>query len=282
MKKTIVAILIAVLVVAIGGALCFAGLSAVQFNFSKLDRTEYFTNTYTFSEPIREIDMDVHTADVELLAAEDGVCKVVCSEHDQERYQVSSENGRLIIRPADSRRDWTLFSLPFKSPKISVYLPAGAYDLVKAQLDSGDITADRALSFGTVDVSLDTGDLTFSGVQVQRVKVHSDTGDIRLGDTAPESADLSVHTGKIDIFNVVCTGDLRCESTTGDIRLTDVDGANLYLKADTGSISGTIRTEKVFYAKSSTGSVKVPEGTSGGRCEAYTGTGSIRLSISGK
>jgi hypothetical protein len=62
----------------------------------------------------------------------------------------------------------------------------------------------------------------------------------------------------------------------------DADGANLYLKSDTGSISGTIRTEKVFYAKSSTGSVKVPDTAAGGRCEVQTSTGSIRLSISGK
>lgn len=280
MKRTAIAILIAVLVVAIGAGLCLAGLSAVNFKFDKLDRTEYTTNTYTFSDPIREIDIQGDTADVELLPAEDGVCRVACFESDREKYDVSSNDGRLIIRPR-SKGSWSLFSFPFKSPKISVYLPADTYDLLKAHLDTGDITADRALSFDTVDVSLDTGDLTLSGVQARQITAHSDTGNLRVGDMTPESADLSVHTGKLDVYNVICTGDLRCESSTGDIRLTDVDGANLYLKASTGDILGTIRTEKVFVASSSTGDVSVPSGTAGGRCEASTSTGVIRLNITG-
>ena len=42
MKKTAIAILIAVLVVAIGGALVFAGLSAVHYDFQKL----YIVNNF--------------------------------------------------------------------------------------------------------------------------------------------------------------------------------------------------------------------------------------------
>ena len=76
--------------------------------------------------------------------------------------------------------------------------------------------------------------------------------------------------------------DTGCESSTGDIRLTDVDGANLYLSASTGDITGTIRTPKTFVTKTSTGSVKVPDTTGDGRCEAETSTGDIRLSISGE
>ena len=75
---------------------------------------------------------------------------------------------------------------------------------------------------------------------------------------------------------------MRCKSSTGDIRLTDVDGANLILSASTGDITGTIRTDKVFTAHASTGKVSVPGTTTGGRCEAETSTGDIRLSISGK
>ncbi|MBQ3486933.1 MAG: AbgT family transporter, partial [Clostridia bacterium] len=48
------------------------------------------------------------------------------------------------------------------------------------------------------------------------------------------------------------------------------------------TILGTILTDKVFSAHSSTGKVSVPATAAGGRCEAETSTGDIRLSISGK
>ena len=280
MKKTAIAILIAVLVVAIGGGLVFAGLSAVSFKFEKLDRTEYMTNTYTFTDPIQSIDMEGYTADLELIEAQDGVCKVVSSESDRERYTVSAQNGTLVIRPVADVKKWSLFS--FKSPKIRVYLPAGSYELLKVAVDTGDVTADRALAFGTAEIELGTGDLTLNGVQADKVIAHGGTGDIRLSDMTPETVSVTLSTGKIELVNVVCSGNLICESSTGDIRLTDVDGAYLYLKASTGDITGTVLTEKTFSANTSTGKVSVPNTAAVSLFKAQTSTGDIRLSISGK
>ncbi|MBQ3159716.1 MAG: DUF4097 family beta strand repeat protein, partial [Clostridia bacterium] len=237
--------------------------------------------TYSLG-PVTKIDIQCDTADVALVAAGEGDCKVTCFETLREKYAVDAADGTLVIWPAGNGRSWSLFSFRFKSPKITVYLPAGRYELLQAELHTGDITADRALSFDRVEVELETGDLSFSGVQADRITVRSHTGDLRLSGMKPESADFSVNTGKVTLTDLVCSGDLRVKSSTGDIRLTDVDGANLYLSASTGDIEGTILTDKVFSAHSSTGKVSVPATAAGGRCEAETSTGDIRLSISGK
>lgn len=281
MKKTAIGILIAVLVVVIGGVLLFAGLSAVKFNFRNLDGTEYMTSSYDFNESIRRIDVKGNTADVELLAAADGKCRVSCFESDREKYTVTVTDGCLTVRPADKGpRGWSIFS--FRSPRITIYLPAGSYDLLKVELSTGDVSADKSLSFAELTVELSTGDLTMSGVQADAVTVHGGTGDIRLSNMTPRTAELTLSTGKIELVDFVCSGDLKCSSSTGDIRLTDVDAANLYLSASTGDITGTIRTDKTFVASATTGDIRVPTGTAGGRCEAHTTTGDVRLSVSGK
>ena len=280
MKKTAIAILIAVLVVAIGGGLCFAGLSAVHFDFKKLDRTEYMTNTYSLGA-VEVLDIQCGTADVELVAEGETDCKVVCFENERKKFDVTADQGRLVIRPQDKGSGWNLFSFAFRSPRITVYLPAGTYTLLHAEMATGDLTADRDLSFDAVEVLLGTGDMTMAGVQAGKLTAHGSTGSIRLSDMTLETVDMSVSTGRIELVNVVCSGDLIAKSTTGDIRLTDVDGANLYFSATTGDITGTIRTEKTFFAHASTGSVRVPDTTGEGRCEAETSTGSIKLSISG-
>ena len=281
MKRTVIAILIAVVVVVIGAGLCFAGMSAVGFKFRDLDRTEYVTNTYSF-DSVRAIDIEGETADVELLAGEGGACKVVCSENEREKYTVTAQNGTLVIRPVDQKTRWTFFAFSFKNPKITVYLPAGGYDLLKAELDTGDIRVEKGLAFAAMDLDLDTGDIALDGVQADTITAHSDTGDILVFDMQPAQADLSVSTGHITLRNVICSGDLICKSNTGDISVEGVDGANLYFKASTGDITGSVLTEKIFYARSSTGKVSVPQTTAGGRCEAETSTGDIRLSLSGK
>ena len=140
MKKTAIAILIAVLVVAIGGALVLAGLSAVRYDFKGLDRTEYATNTYSMGT-VHAIDVQCETADVELVAEGEADCKVVCFVNDREKYTVDAVDGTLVIRPESSKARWSPFAFAFRSPKITIYLPAGAYELLKAQLETGDITA---------------------------------------------------------------------------------------------------------------------------------------------
>ena len=59
-----------------------------------------------------------------------------------------------------------------------------------------------------------------------------------------------------------------------------MDAANITVKTDTGSIKGTILTEKIIFAKADTGSVKVPESVTGGKCNLTTDTGSIKISYS--
>ncbi len=283
MKRTAIAILIAVIVVAIGGALVFAGLSAVHFKFRDLDTAKYVTNTYDLGEGFTRVEMDLDTANVTLEPAADGKCRVVCVEQEKHLHTVAVKGGALIVRAAEGR-PWSILDVGIhtKSPSVTVYLPAADYESLKVEADTGRVVLSPGLAFRTVDVDADTGSVEADGVDVKTLKISNDTGRIKVANMTPETAELEVETGSLEVIDVVCAGDLRCESTTGSIRLTDADGANIYLRAETGSISGTIRTEKVFYARSSTGSVKVPEGAAGGRCEAETSTGSIRLSLSGK
>lgn len=282
MKKTVIAILIAVLVVAIGAGLCFAGLSAVNFKVRDLGTAQYVTNTHEVGESFTRVEMDMDTADVDILPAEDGKCRVVCVEREKYPHTVTVEKGTLIVRSAKDQKWNFSIGAVVKNPSVTVYLPAADYESLKLEADTGAVKLVAGLSFGTVDLDADTGSVTVDGVAVKKLKISADTGRVAISNMTPETVELDADTGSIRVTDVVCSGDMRIEADTGSIRLEDVDAANLYLEADTGSISGTIRTEKTFVARSTTGSVKVPEGTSGGRCEARASTGSIRLSISGK
>ncbi len=282
MKKTVIAILIAVLVVAVGAGMVFVGLSAVNFKVRDLDTTKYVTNTHQVSEQFTRVEMDLDTADVDLLPAEDGKCRVICTERDERPHTVEVHNGVLIVRSAKEKKVDFSFGGVVKNPSVTVYLPAADYESLKLEADTGRVVLSPGLAFETVDVDADTGSVEVDGVDVKTLKISNDTGRIKAANMTPETAELDADTGSIRVTDVVCSGDMRIETDTGSIHLEDVDAANLYLEADTGSISGTIRTEKTFIAKSATGKVSVPDTAADGLCKAQTGTGSIRLSISGK
>ena len=86
-------------------------------------------------------------------------------------------------------------------------------------------------------------------------------------------------TGEMSLDRVIAEENISVERTTGDIELEGCDAAELWLKTSTGDVEGSLLTEKIFIASSSTGDVEVPRSTSGGRCEISTSTGDIEIEI---
>ena len=73
---------------------------------------------------------------------------------------------------------------------------------------------------------------------------------------------------------------LNATAQSGNITLEKSDAGELTLKASSGNITGSVLTEKIFLAESSSGRINVPKSVSGGRCEITTGSGNIDLRIS--
>ena len=84
-------------------------------------------------------------------------------------------------------------------------------------------------------------------------------------------------TGKLTFTDTVAAGQLKAETSTGDIMLTNCDAATLDLESSTGAITATLLTEKVVFAESGTGKIKVPKSTTGGACTIETSTGNITV-----
>ena len=57
------------------------------------------------------------------------------------------------------------------------------------------------------------------------------------------------------------------------------DAETIYVNTDTGSVTATLLTDKMFIIETDTGSVDVPKSITGGRCEITTDTGNIRITI---
>lgn len=207
---------------------------------------------------------------------------------------------------------------PTDKPRITVYLPERDYAVLSIEEDTGDLFLPGDFSFESICISSDTGDVDCRASASGLLSIKTDTGDTRLESvSAGELAlstdtgrielrsgscagdlSISVHTGKSILTDVTCgsftskgdTGDLRlervlvegllsAERSTGDVRLEDCDAVELLISTDTGDVTGTLRSEKVFIVRSSTGKIRVPETASGGKCKVTTSTGDISIQI---
>ena len=276
---------------------------ATGFDLSKLSTVKYETNTYAADGAFRDIEICTDVANVTLKPSDDGKCRVVCVEPEKAKHTVTVENGTLKITESTKNLAWyEQIGILTASPSVTVYLPETAYDALAIESDTGRITLPGGFSFESVSLRSDTGDVEIGAVRAGVLSVTVSTGRVRASDAVCQG-DLSVtvSTGKTELTNVRCAnltsrgdtgpitlkdvvaeGRMYVERDTGSVRFDNSDAAEITVKTDTGSVTGTLRTAKVFVARSDLGSVRVPDTTSGGRCEITTDTGSVRIELSGQ
>ena len=301
-----------------GIAICVASMATLGFRFSALSTEAYETNTYSVEGKIKRISIDAETDKITLLPAKDGKCKVVCSETKKITHEVTEKNGELSIRTEDKRTWVDQIGLHLGTPKIAVYLPAGAYDQIAIETDTGDIDIPAEFSFaalqiqgdtsdvdcradvsGAMEIALSTGDITLAGLDAGSrtlpvstgigtvdsvnckggVDIHVSTGKTRLNGLQCASLRTDGSTGDITLQDVVASGTFTIERSTGDVRFENSDASEIYVTTSTGEVTGSLRSEKVFITRSDTGRQDVPKSVTGGRCEITTDTGDIEITV---
>lgn len=258
----------------------------------------YDTNAHIVDCGFTSISIQTDTADVSLLLSEDGKCTVDCYESEKVKHSVTTLGDTLSINVVDERKWYERIGIFMGSPKVTVYLPAGAYDGLVICEDTGDIEISNNFCFDSMDISTTTGNISNYASANKTVNLKATTGSIDVKGVTAESLCLSVSTGKMTVTDVKCknltshgdTGDLllknvvaeekiSVERDTGDVKLDRCDAAEIFVETDTGDVTGSLLSEKVFVTETDTGSIKVPKTTTGGKCEINTDTGDIKISI---
>lgn len=318
MSKRKIWFIVAGALMLVGGVLFAVVMGIVAPNFEELSTMKYQDKRYEISEDFTDILLTTKTADITFAPAEDGKAAVVCHEMEKAAHEVCVKDGKLMIVMVDNRAWYEHIGIDFGSPKITVYLPAGAYGMLGVQATTGSVKIGAEVSFASIDVKTSTGAVTCQASASGTVKIHTNTGDISVSGILAGALDLKVSTGRVTLRDVTCTGDaavkvstgrteitnltcgaFRSEGSTGDLQITnaiaagrfdikrdtgdvklvDCDAAEVYIDTDTGDVNCGFLTEKTVFAKTDTGRVDVPRGTSGGRCEIETDTGDIKVTI---
>ncbi len=298
-KKTKIWLIVAGCLVVAGLLLFTSVMMANGWDFTKLSTSKYETNTYTLDDAFSKIHIYTDEADVLFTPSEDNICKVVCYEMKNAKHLVDVQNDSLYIRTHNNKKWYEYIGINFGSPKITVSLPQIQYDALFINSSTGDVDIPKDFQFGILDVSVDTGDVTNFASATDIMKIATSTGNIRVENVTANTINFTVSTGDtyltdircnkleskgstggISLKNVIATEQFSIDRSTGDVKFDRCDAPEIFVKTDTGDVTGSLLSEKVFITKTSTGKIKVPQSASGGKCSIVTSTGDIRLEIS--
>ncbi|MBQ2432812.1 MAG: DUF4097 family beta strand repeat protein [Clostridia bacterium] len=293
--------LTAVILILTGLLLAGAAFVKADFRLENLSNQTIIENVYEFEDDYDEILISILNADVVFAHAEDNRTRVEIREIEKIPHSVQVSENALRITARDTRKWVDRLNFGISKTSVKVFLPESAYESAFILTLTGDISVPVGFSFGELDVCTSTGKLSVSDVKADNLKadgttgrivlsnvdiknelaVYLTTGDISLGGVSAQKMTASATTGDVFMADVVISDLMSVELTTGSISFSRTDAGEAFLKTTTGDIEGTFLTDKVFDAKATTGSVRVPGGTSGGSCRARATTGHIEISIGG-
>ena len=304
------------------GSVGFAAVMTVnRWDFTRLNTVSYETNTYPLTESVRNISVKTNVADVVLIPSEDGTCRVICHEEENDKHSVTLKNGTLTVEIEKTKKWYDYIGIAWGDPTITVCLPAGAYGSLSVKGSTGDVEIPKDFSFESVDIAVSTGSVEQYASVSGGVRIKTSTGNIRLSDLRAGNVSLSVSTGRVTVSGVSCTGSVKIgvstgecrlvnlvcgalfseggtgdmilenvisdgkieiERSTGDVTLEKCDAAELAIETDTGDVTGSLLSGKIFYVESDTGHIDVPRSEGSGVCEIETDTGDIQITVMGK
>ncbi len=318
-NKTKIWLALASFLVIAGCAIFGGAMMKFKWDFKKLSTVKYETDDYEISESYKNISVVTDTADIEFLPSESSKSRVVCYEEMSAKHSVSVKDGTLVIEIVDERKWYEHIGINFGTPKITVYIPQGEYGALSVKASTGDAKIPENFKFESIDICQSTGDVTNRASAQESITIKTSTGDIYTQNISARSLNLAVSTGKINVSDVNCEGDvkiavstgktnitgLNCKNlitsgntgditldnavaaekfdikrSTGDVRFNSCDAGEIFVKTDTGSVKGSLISDKVFIVETSTGKVSVPKSTTGGRCEITTDTGNVKITVS--
>ena len=273
--------------------------------------------TVTVKEDFDRIAVRETSADVKLLPAGDGVCRVVFGENERVRYSVRVQGDTLTVTRED--KSSVSFGTMFYTREIplQIYLPEQSYRSLLIECDSGDVLPERGFSFETAQISTASGEIKLRDFQADELQIHTASGDARLEEIRAESLraesasgdqelarvqigkaaelssasgeisledleagslDVSCTSGEVRLEKVSCAGEIRVETTSGDIKLRSAAAGSFDLHSTSGDVEGTIRGTVDFIVDTNSGSVRTRGGVRGAApCQVSTTSGDVDL-----
>ncbi len=309
--------IIAGVLILLGIILFVAALATNGWELTNMNTANYQSNSYVIEDDFKNISVNTDTADVRLILSDTKMCKIDCYEQKNMTHRVFVEDGTLEITLEDTRKWYEYISFfSFGAPKITVYLPQAEYGQLNVKNDTGDVEIPKDFQFKNVEIAVSTGHVKCYASAAGKIKIMTSTGDILAQNISAGQLDLSVSTGKVQMDTVTCQGDVSVRVSTGNTKLTDVqcknlrsdgstgdlhlqsviaseqfsierstgdikldrcDAGEIEIETDTGHVTGSLLSPKVFFAEADTGRVDVPKSTTGGRCRIETDTGNIKI-----
>ncbi len=270
------------LLTAVFAALAIVGVIIMGVAFAiggKFDNSESKNVKYELKDSFTKISADVASADIVIKSTDEAYGYAECIETEDRGFCIEVEGGTLSVKERDGRHWYDFISFGHSGIKAVIYIPAGEYEELTADLASGYIKCeDEKISFTSADISVESGDISLSSNVADALSVSASSGETEISDISPKTLSASSSSEDIELKNVKALESITLKASSGEITLDDSSAPNIKATAVSGGIrlSG-ISADGILELSANSGSIKLSDSTAK-NVKANAVSGNISLS----
>ncbi len=276
MKK---AIIIAIILIALGVIISAAALVLIDFDFTVLSTVEMTEGTLFVDGDFEDLLISTTESDLIIRRSADGKCRLEYTTRKGNVFSAEASENVLIISEADAPggKWYDNIGIWWEDSRAVLYLPEQSYESIKANTVSGDISLHDDFYFGYIEAESISGDIKILSDTDGQMAVKTTSGDIFLSKRKCEDISANTTSGDIELSGVVSSGEVMLKSTSGDIELNGCDGASITINTVSGDVEGSFISPKSFSVDTVSGDIDIPRRSTGTPCTITTVSGDIEI-----
>lgn len=269
MKKLFkILLVVALCLILLGGITFTIGIFAADGKFSDISLEDVKMHTYAerAESPVTAIKLDFDTTDVEIRLEDTKQLSIeypqLFSKKGKPRTEMKVTETENSVAITEYRPWYNNISIISLNPTAILHLPKSRVYALDISTDTGDVTFHgEKLQTRILAIETDTGYVNASETELvceNKITIDTDTADVRLGKLSCSSLSVEVDTGDIFVTDGNVTENAVFDLDTGDFTLTGTLQANSFkASSDTGKINtlnGCISARNI-HLESTTGDV---------------------------
>ena len=271
-------LIIAFVLILVGGLLFLFALSRVGFDVQKFGSRSYEAEEIPLTEPFTSIKTDLMDCGFVLRNDPFNEARAVVTCSADAPVTLTVKGGVLTVTQKDARPWYRRIGFfAFGGASVELYLPRDVLTDIHAESLSGDFRCNTTYPLGSAEVTTvsgeifwnitpsnemklktTSGDVTVLASSVSgKITVDTTSGDVTLGDCGTEST-LFVHTtsGDIQFKNVTAKKTLTVETVSGQFKTEGADAGFASFKSTSGDLLlGDLTVEEDCNIKTTSGDV---------------------------
>ena len=235
-NRTVIIVLVCGIIIGFGFAATMGGRIFKNRAMALGQPEEQLIQTTENFDVVNTIQIDVDTANIELIAAPAGSnFKMELKYYSYEKIDYKIDAGTLKIwSPPVRRRVMNLTQ--YSEGSVKIYYPSDMdFTDINIKNDTGNIDIDK-LKAANVYVYADYGDILSKGITAEKIAIEMDSGNAKLNEW--EAADVSISNdyGDVEIDQAaIANGSIKLDS--GNLTISNVSGS-LFAELDYGNLVG--------------------------------------------